>query len=233
MFNRLIMTSVTLAGLMIAGCGPAEHQRAEVQRAEAPATPAPSLPVATMCIPASGPPDLFMAPAPNDPPKLEQPAPILTVQFLFTGLPGISISCGGPVLDERKPNGRPADTIAIPGRLNFEQCAIHRLKVSNLPGREKLELFPTLEVGPPTPRTEAYLADMAVAVSIAEEDLAYIDSGKYLTKVMYLIDPELRTPGGDATATMSSAQLAPDRDPIIEADRVGSILAVFRIGPVK
>ncbi len=48
--------------------------------------------------------------------------------------------------------------IEAPGRYNFPQAAIYRLKLSNLEGRPGLEIYPTMEVVPCNPRTEAFLA---------------------------------------------------------------------------
>ena len=58
----------------------------------------------------------------------------------------------------------------LPGRYNFPQGAIYRLKLSNIPGRPGVELYPTLEVGPAMPRTEAFLAHNAIPVQFTDED---------------------------------------------------------------
>ena len=44
--------------------------------------------------------------------------------------------------------------LICPARQNFPQGAIYRLKLTNIPGREGTELYPTVEIGPATPRTE-------------------------------------------------------------------------------
>ena len=41
------------------------------------------------------------------------------------------------------------------------------------PGRPGVELYPTLEVGPTMPRTDAYLAHNPVPVRFTEEDFDY------------------------------------------------------------
>ena len=41
-----------------------------------------------------------------------------------------------------------SEPLVGPGRYNFPQGAIYRLKLTNIPGRAGVELYPTLEVGP-------------------------------------------------------------------------------------
>ena len=64
-------------------------------------------------------------------------------------------------------NGRIGVTpqyLEAPARYNFLQAAIYRLKLSDIEGRPGLELYPTLEVVPTNPKTEAFLAHNAVPV---------------------------------------------------------------------
>ena len=58
-----------------------------------------------------------------------------------------------------------SDPLVVPARQNFPQAAIYRLKLLNIPGRPGVELYPTLEVGPTTPRTDAFLAHAPIPVS--------------------------------------------------------------------
>jgi len=46
----------------------------------------------------------------------------------------------------------------------------YRLKITNVPSRPGVELYPTLEVGPVMPRTEAFLAHNAIPAQFTEED---------------------------------------------------------------
>ncbi len=123
-----------------------------------------------------------------------------------------------------------SEPLVAPGSYNFPQGAIYRLKLSNIPGRAGVELYPTLEVGPATPRTEAFLAHNKLPVQFTDEDFDQVLSGNFVTKVIYLPDEEfqeLAVPGID---TLVSTRLDPGIDPIIEADRRGTILAIVRIG---
>lgn len=122
--------------------------------------------------------------------------------------------------------------LTTPGRQNFQQGGIYRLKFTNIPGagREGVELYPTLEIGPPARRTLAYLAHNAVPIQMTEEDFDQVLAGNFVTKVIYLPDPEFQGLAVADVATLVSTRLEPGLDPIEEASRKGAILAVLRVG---
>ncbi|HEV3005222.1 MAG TPA: hypothetical protein VGX78_12215 [Pirellulales bacterium] len=123
-----------------------------------------------------------------------------------------------------------SEPLICPGRYNFPQGAIYRLKLTNIPGREGVELYPTLEVGAALPRTEAYLAHNAIPLQFTEEDFDQVLSGNFVTKVIYLPDPEYQELALAGVETLVSTRLDPGVDPIVEADKRGAILAIVRIG---
>ena len=55
-------------------------------------------------------------------------------------------------------------------------------------------------------------------------------AGNFVTKVIYLPDPEFQELALAGVETLVSTRLDPGVDPIVEADRRGSILAVVRLG---
>ncbi|GAB5403829.1 MAG: hypothetical protein Aurels2KO_20600 [Aureliella sp.] len=123
-----------------------------------------------------------------------------------------------------------SEPLYVPGRLEFPQGGIYRMKLTNIQGREGVELYPTVEVANGNPRTAAYLAHNAIPVQFTEDDFEQVLSGNFVTKVIYLPDPEFQ---GDALVgvdVLVSNRLEPGLDPIVEADRRGSILGIVRIG---
>jgi len=146
-------------------------------------------------------------------------------QMAFAGPEGLHIAwdVGGPGLFDSEP-------LIAPGRYNFTQGAIYRLKLQDIPGRPGVELYPTLEVAPTMPRTDAYLAHNAVPVQFTEEDFDQVTSGNFVTKVIYLPDAEYQELAIAGVETLVSTRLDPGVDPIVEADRRGSILAIIRMG---
>ena len=123
-----------------------------------------------------------------------------------------------------------SEPLVVPARYSFPQGAIYRLKLSNIPGRPGIELYPTLEIAPPVPRTEAYLAHSFIPMQLTEEDFDQVQSGNFVTKVIYLPDPEFQELALAGVETLVSTRLDPGVDPIVEADRRGSILAIIRMG---
>ena len=118
----------------------------------------------------------------------------------------------------------------VPGRYSFPTGGMYRLKISNVEGREGVERYPTLEVGPITFRTEAYLAHNAIPIQFTDEDFDQVAAGNFVTKVIYLPDPEFQELALAGVETLVSTRLDPGIDPIVEADRRGSILAIIRMG---
>ncbi|WP_146402118.1 hypothetical protein [Pseudobythopirellula maris] len=148
-----------------------------------------------------------------------------TTQIAFVGSDGMQISW-----DVHQAGMFDSAPLFVPSRQDFPQGAIYRLKLQNIPGRAEVTLYPTLEVAPVTPRTDAYLAHAPVPVQFTEEDLDQVTSGNYVTKVIYLPDPEFQELALSGVETLVSTRLDPGVDPISEADRRGSILAILRIG---
>jgi len=123
-----------------------------------------------------------------------------------------------------------SEPLVVPGRHNFPQNGIYRLKITNIAGREGTELYPTVEIGPTTPRTDAFLAHNAIPIQFTDEDFDQVLAGNFVTKVIYLPDPEFQELALAGVETLVSTKLDPGMDPIVEADRRGSILAVIRLG---
>ncbi|MBX3423580.1 MAG: hypothetical protein KF752_18645 [Pirellulaceae bacterium] len=147
------------------------------------------------------------------------------IQVLFSNPDGMQIH-----FDSIGDGSFGSQPLYVPGRLEFPQGGIFRLKLTNIVGLEGVELYPTLEVAAGNIRTAAYLAHNAIPVQFTQDDFQFVIGGNFVTKVIYLPDPEYQ---GDALAgvgVMSSNRLEPGLDPIVEADRRGAILAIVRIG---
>jgi hypothetical protein len=117
------------------------------------------------------------------------------------------------------------------GRYNFRQGATYRLKLKNIPNREGLTLYPTLQVYPAHPTTDAYLSHNSVPMELSDEDLDQVESNNFVTKVIYLPDPRFQDLAVVGLAeTLVSTRLEPGVDPVAEADRRGTIMLVMRMG---
>ncbi len=121
--------------------------------------------------------------------------------------------------------------LTVPARYNFMQGYIYRLKLTDIPGRPGVQLYPTIEVAPSTPATDAYLTHNPIPVQFTAEDFdQVIDGGNFVTKVIYLPDPKFQELAIPGVETLVSTRLEPGVDPILEADKRGTILLIVRLG---
>lgn len=123
--------------------------------------------------------------------------------------------------------------LTVPARYNFLQGYIYRLKLTDIPGRPGVQLYPTIEVAPSTPATDAYLTHNPIPVQFTAEDFdQVIDGGNFVTKVIYLPDPKYQELAIQGVETLVSTRLEPGVDPILEADKRGTILLIVRLGAI-
>jgi hypothetical protein len=168
-------------------------------------------------------------------------------------LPGIPVGGGGPLAAARtsvrftspagmqiawfapspgSQSGFTPTQVEVPGRYNFVQGGIYRLRLSNLPGRPSVELYPTLQVFPANARTATFLAHSTVPIAFTEEDFEQVAAGNLVVKVVYLPDPAFQDLAVAGPDEVVSTRLEPGVDPVLEATRRGSVLAVIRMGNI-
>ena len=147
------------------------------------------------------------------------------VQVMFTQPQGMTINwdVSGVGMYDSAP-------LVVPRRQNFAQGSAYRLKLSNIDGYVGADLYPTLELGNVSPRTAAYLAHAAIPIQFTQQDFDQVKAGNFVTKVIYVPDPEYQELALAGVDTLVSTRLDPGVDPIVEADRRGAILAIVRIG---
>ena len=105
-----------------------------------------------------------------------------------------------------------AGQLTVPARYNFTQGFIYRLKLTDIPGRPGAQLYPTIEVAPSTPATDAYLSHNPIPVQFTAEDFdQVIDGGNFVTKVIYLPDPKYQELAIAGVETLVSTRLEPGR----------------------
>lgn len=157
--------------------------------------------------------------------------PNVRSQLFFVDPPGMKVGwqAGGGPSGERM--YLPAQ-LTVPARYNFNQGYIYRLKLSDIPGRPGLNLYPTIEVAPSTPATDAFLTHNPIPAQFTEEDFDQVTAGNFVTKVIYLPDPKYQELAIAGVETLVSTRLEPGVDPILEADRRGTILMIVRLGAI-
>ncbi len=106
---------------------------------------------------------------------------------------------------------------------------VYRLRVSGLEQFPGVELYPTVEVLDKTQPPPGREAEFAVPVRLTVEEIEEALSGRMVTKVVYVEQPELAStlPAADNLVTET---LGPDRNLIAEADRRGRPALIVRLG---
>jgi len=147
----------------------------------------------------------------------------------FAGPEGMLVSWLAPGAD-----GKPAfrNPLQCPARYNFLQGGVYRLKLANIPKRAELELYPTIEIVAQNPKTTTFLAHSAVPINFTDEDFEQVIAGNLVVKVIYLPDPQFQDLAVAGPDEVISTRLDPGVDPVQEAMRRGSVLAIVRMGNI-
>jgi hypothetical protein len=148
----------------------------------------------------------------------------------FTGPAGMKISwqvAGGGFTDE-------AAALTAPAEYNFMQAQIYRLRLSKiLPNYAGKTFYPTIEVSPASIKTLKFLAHTSVPVTFTNEDFEQASAGNMVVKVIYLPDAQFQDFATVAGAEeIVSTRLEPGADPIAEAQKRGTVLAVITMGNI-
>ena len=123
------------------------------------------------------------------------------------------------------------ETIGLPARLNFERGTkeVRHYPLQLISGYFNPGSRPLLlDVYPANVNSEAYLNHNSVPIEITVEDLDQVVSGNFLTKVVYLPHAKVQQLAIANVETIVSSRLDPGIDPIVEAERRGTVLAVLR-----
>lgn len=148
----------------------------------------------------------------------------------FTGPAGMKITWqvpGGGFNDE-------STGLTAPKEYNFVQGQVYRLRLTQiLPNHPGKAFYPTLEIAPANPKTVTYLAHSSVPLTFTNEDFDQAAAGNLVVKVIYLPDSDnqdfVTVTGAEE---LSSTRLEPGVDPVAEAQRKGTILAIVRLGNI-
>lgn len=209
---------LALATLLVVCVGCAYDAQGLLQHDEYYAPPAQQLAQPGPMVGGPGPGVMTM---PTAPPQV--PMAVQTTQVRFLGPEGMSI---GWLIE----GGFATNQLTAPDRYNFVQGSTYRLKMANVPGREGLVIYPSLHMYPTHPTTAAYLAHNALPLRLTDEDLDQVETNNFVTKVIYLPDARFQELAVAGVEELVSTRLSPGLDPVAEADRRGTIMAVLRVG---
>ena len=116
-----------------------------------------------------------------------------------------------------------------PLRLNVAAGRSHEFRLIPKSSQSKTGgIFAHLDISGPTESVRPWLAANAIPVNVSREDVQQLTAGQSITKVIYLAKSS-RAPVGSAVEVLVNTRLDPGVDPIAEADRRGTVLAVLRL----
>jgi hypothetical protein len=107
---------------------------------------------------------------------------------------------------------------------------VYRCKVINIPRLTGVEIYPTIEVidrlYPPPGQAVRY----PIPIELQQDELEAAASGQFVTRVIYLEQPDLALPVQDRKGAQRVFEVNPIDDPLEVADRLGRPMAILRMG---
>lgn len=107
---------------------------------------------------------------------------------------------------------------------------VYRFSVVNIPLREGSEVFPTIEVINRLYAPRGREARFPIVIELTQEDLHLALDGKFVTRVIYLENPDAALPSRVPGQTQEWFEVAPGQDPLATADVLGRPMAIVRLG---
>jgi hypothetical protein len=109
--------------------------------------------------------------------------------------------------------------------------AVYRLQVTDLVTNPGVELFPTIEVVDRTYPPPALALRFPIPIELTQEDLELAAQGMFVTRVIYVEDPNQALPIRRTNAEEQPwLEARPGDDPLVVADGLGRPVAILRIG---
>jgi len=117
-----------------------------------------------------------------------------------------------------------------PSRVGMLIGQVYRVRVTNIPRNEGLEVFPTIEVIDRLYAPNGQQTRFAIQVELTQADLQLALDGKFVTRVIYIEDPDRALPVRSDLQAQDWFEAAPGQDPLAVADALGRPVAILRLG---
>jgi|GEM_PF-680818 len=119
---------------------------------------------------------------------------------------------------------------AGPVTLGLRIGEVYRLKITDIPRQEGLEVFPTVEVVNRLYPPRGMRTRFPVPIELTQEDIQLALSGRFVTRVIYLEPPALAFPEREDPRGQRYFEVLPAEDPLRVADELGRPMAILRLG---
>ncbi len=103
----------------------------------------------------------------------------------------------------------------------------YRLQISGMPEFPRARLFPSIEIIDRLHPPKGLANQFPIPIEFSREDIELALEGRFVTKVVYLEQPQLASP---LTSPIPVQTVSPDRNAVAEADRRGRPVAIVRLG---
>jgi hypothetical protein len=108
---------------------------------------------------------------------------------------------------------------------------VYRFKVTEIPGQPGLEVFPTVEMVDRMYPPPGQSLRFPVPVDLTQRELEMAAEGRFITRVIYVEDPQLALPVAEKPASETRwIEARAGEDPLVTADGLGRPIAILRMG---
>jgi len=117
-----------------------------------------------------------------------------------------------------------------PLRVGMLIAGVYRLRVTHIALNPGKEVFPTVEVIDRLYPPRGFETRFAIPIELTQEDLELAIGGRFVTRVIYLEDPQQALPINQDAKHTQWFDAGPGNDPLRLADNLGRPVAILRIG---
>jgi hypothetical protein len=122
------------------------------------------------------------------------------------------------------------ESTPLPRKYGMLIGAVYRFRITGIPQYEGLEVYPTVEVidriYPPVGLESKFPID----IELTQQELEMALDGKFVTRVIYLENPDIALPVAEDPEHQSFYEVAAHEHPLEVADRLGRPVAILRMG---
>lgn len=108
--------------------------------------------------------------------------------------------------------------------------SVYRLRVTHIPLQEGYEVYPTIEVIDRLYPPIGQEAKFPIPIALATEELEMALGGRFVTRVIYLEDPDTAEPVARQGNEQSYFEVPVGENPLDVADSLGRPVAILRMG---
>jgi hypothetical protein len=127
-------------------------------------------------------------------------------------------------------SGEFGDPEQAPRTLGLLIGSVYRLRVANIPNHPGHEVYPTIEVVDRLYPPVGMEFKFPILIELTQEELEMAIDGKFVTRVIYLEDPEAALPQAQGRHDQPVFEAADGENPLDVADSLGRPMAILRLG---